>query len=254
MKLDHPLFETVIPTASIDLNKLPYVVDALYRYTDTCGVHIITPEPKDVPDLSWPGVFVHADSDVLDFDRTRFKHRPNWVFQQFLKLFQNVTLTDWYLVIDADLIFARSVKLFEEMRPVFLLGNDQYHEPYFCFNQKMLGIGKTYEFSFLSECTLYKKQLVDRMLEHGRYTSPQHFMECAAEVIDGGCYPAESELYGSYIHYAFPGLYTFRRLHAALGGKYGGKPYTNQEIEDRIKEVTQWGDVDILTVHSWEGG
>lgn len=252
----HPPFETVIPCAPIDLNKLPYVVDALTRFTDTDGVHIITPDPFNVPPVRVARdvpVTIHADKDVLDFDRTRFKYRPNWIYQQFLKLFQNVTETDFFLVIDADLIFASRVPVFAKKRPLFLLGNDQLHEPYFCFSQIMFGFGKTYYYSFLSECTLYNKHLVSDMLAYGGYLGKYEFLERAVETIDGGCYPAESELYGSFMHLAYPGLYAFHHLRTALGGKYGNKPYTEKEIEDRIREVNSLGGADILTIHSWEG-
>ncbi len=252
----HPPFETVIPCAPIDLNKLPYVVNALARCTDTCGVRIITPDPANIPLSALLGalpVTVYADEEVLDFDRTRFQYRPNWIFQQFLKLFQNVTSTEWYLVIDADLIFVRHLDFFDKVQPVMTLGNDQFHEPYFCFNQRMFGFGKTYPYSFLSECTLYNKHIVSNMLEYGGYNDKQDFLEKSAKAIDGGCYPADSELYGSYVYMIDPGIYTFRRISSALGGKYGNRPYTEKEIEDRIAEVTRLGGADVLTVHSWEG-
>lgn len=251
---NNPPFETVIPCAPIDVNKLPYVVDALFRHTETSAACIITPDPSQVPPLnnSKP-VAIYADRDVLDFDRALFKHRPNWVFQQFLKLFQNVTLTDWYLVIDADLIFVADVSLFSAGKPIFLLGLDQYHEPYFCFNQRMFGFGKTYPYSFLSECTLYNKNIIRNMLQYGAYSSIPHFLTRATEMIDGGCYPAESEIYGSYVYLTEPDLYTFRHIRSALGGKYGNKPYTNEEIEVRIAEVNKVGGAHVLTIHSWEG-
>lgn len=252
----HPPFETVIPCAPIDLNKLPYVVGALIQYTDTSGVHVITPAPFEVPRLPSTKdcpVTIHADKDVLDFDHTRFKYRPNWIYQQFLKLFQNVTETDWYLVIDADLIFADYVNVFAGEQPIFLLGNDQLHEPYFCFTQRLFGFGKTFYYSFLSECTLYNKHLISDMLAYGGYLGKYEFLERAVEIIDGGCYPAESELYGSFVNLAYPGLYTFHHLRTALGGKYGNRPYTEKEIEDRIREVNSLGGADILTIHSWEG-
>lgn len=247
-------FETVIPCAPVDLNKLPFVIRALMTNTDTSRVHVITPDVSKVPPLGGMTGYVslHNDCDVLNVNLSIFKYRPKWVYQQFLKLFQTVTSTDWYLVIDADLLFNRPVSLFENGKPQFLLGHDQYHEPYFEFNKKMIGIGRVYNYSFLSECTLYDRYQINNMLEDNGYKSRMHFVLEASKVIDGGCYPAESELYGSYIYATQPDLYGYKRLKAALGGKYGHAMWFDDEIRARIDEIRPQ-DVDIFTIHSWEG-
>lgn len=251
---DRP-FETVIPCAPIDLNKLPFVVESVLTHTDTIGVHIITPDPAKVPSLGWTAthVFLHADQEVLNINpKALFKYRPNWVYQQFLKLFQDVTRTDWFLVIDADLLFNHYVPLFVNGRPQLLFGLNQDIGSYFAFNEKMIGIGKVHHHSFLSECTLYDKMQIRNMLQDNGYRSCMHFIEKAASIIDAECFPAESELYGSYICATQPDLYDFRYLKAALGGKYGGKPWTDDEIRARIREIAPQ-DADIFTIHSWEG-
>jgi hypothetical protein len=198
-------------------------------------------------------VSIYNEHEVLDINpKALFRYRPNWIYQQFLKLFQDVTSTDWFLVIDADLLFNHNVSLFEDNKPVFLLGLDQCIDQYFEFNQKMIGIGKTYSHSFLSECTLYDKMQIRNMLLDNGYKSSMDFIKKASEIIDDSCFPAESELYGSYIHATQPGLYVYKRLKAALGGKYGSKPWTDAEIVARINEIAPQ-EADIFTIHTWEG-
>lgn len=253
-RTSHPPFETVIPCAPVDTNKLPYVIDALTSFTDTISVNVITPDPMLVDttrDYRVP-VRVYADENVIKFDRSRFKYRPNWIFQQFIKLFQNVTLTDWYLVIDADLLFNRPIPFFHDDKPVFMLGLDQRHDPYFEFNKRMLGIGKTYPYSFLSECTLYSKYIVADLLRFSGCSSVDEFLSKSADIIDGGTYPADSEFYGSYVVHAQPDVYLYQKLRAVLGGKYGGEAWTKEEIEQRMREIGPQ-EADIYTIHSWEG-
>jgi hypothetical protein len=253
-KTTHTPFETVVPVAPIDISKFPYLISSLVSYTDTLAIHVITPDPKqiDIPKPIRVPVFVHADDTILKIDRSRLKHRPNWVAQQFLKLFQNVTMTNWYLVIDADLFFNRPVNFFINDEPVMMFGIDQYHEPYFEFNQRMIGIDRVFPHSFLSECTLYSKYLIEDMLSTSGYESHDEFIEKAIEIIDGSCYPAESELYGNYVTKAHPGAYLHRKLKASLGGKYCNQEWSKDEIEAQILKIKPQ-DVDIFTMHSWEG-
>jgi hypothetical protein len=222
------------------------------KYVPDIGrAFVVSPDGVKVDFSAFP-VTSLKDSEVLDIDRTRFAYRPNWIFQQMLKLFQTVT-DDWYMVIDSDRFFNRRVDLWQDGKPVMLmLSYDQEHGPYFTFNQKMFGFGKTYPHSFLSECTLYSRTLILEMLDTHGYDTPKEFIEAATHVIDGGCYPAESELYGSWIWKYHPKLYTFKTIKAIFGGKYGGEKYTDKEIEQAIAERKPQ-DVDVFSLHSWEG-
>lgn len=245
-------FETVIPVAEKDLSKIQYVVDRLVANIDTTGIRIITPRPDrlDVRCSSVP-VSIHSDDDVIKFDRSRFSVRPNWVMQQFLKVFQDVTETDWFLVIDSDLFFNRRINLFDDGHPVFLLGLAQPEistDPYFEFSNTMMGIGRVYHHTFLSECTFYNKRLVRQMLNDTGYKNPLEFIERAADVIELACFPADAEMYGSYVWKFHPGLYRTRHLVSWMGGLYNTS-WTDEQIQQRLAGA---GNCDVLTMHSWE--
>lgn len=246
--------DAVIPAAPKDYNKIPHVLRSIDRYLpDVHTVHVITPDKMKATYSGRLEVVSHADSEVLDFDRSRFAWRPNWVYQQFLKLFQNVTESDWFIVLDADILFNRVISLFEFGRPIMLLGRDQMHPPYFAFNQKVIGYGKIYPYSFLSECTLYSKAMIREMLETSGYETVGEFLEWAAQIIGPDCCPAESELYGSYVFKKHPELYKVRHLRSSMQGRYGGHIWTEAEITALIDEMSKRDDVDIYTMHTWEG-
>lgn len=240
-----------LPAAPKDYNKIPYAIKAACKHVvGLTSVHIITPDEIELKDEFSLPIIKHRDEDVLPFNRDEFQYRPDWVYQQFLKLFQQVT-GNWYLVIDSDLVFNRNISLVEDGKPVFLLGSDQYHDPYFWFNKEMLGFGKTYPWSFLSACTFYCRYLVNEMVRFCGFDNRLEFIEKAVEIINGGCHPAESELYGSYVYSEYPDLYAFRKLRHALNGKYDSTPWSNEEIETLQKQMNKRDNVDIFTINTW---
>jgi hypothetical protein len=257
------MVELFIPAAPKDYIKVPYVIKAAVEHVrELQAVHVATPDGMVLPPfIETVPVFTYKDQEVLDVGDVRFALRHNWIYADIMKLLQNVTSTDWYLVIDADLFFNKDVHLFEDGHPVFLLGRDQNHPPYFEFNRKMLGIGREYNHSFISECTLYSKEFVDEMLRDIiRFNNIQTdtsdrtaFIKLVARVSDIMCHPAESELYGNWMYHKYPGVYKFKQLESSLGGRYNSEIYTNKEIRAKIAEMKDKKDVDIFSLHSWEG-
>jgi hypothetical protein len=242
--------DCVIPAAPKDYNKLPYVIDGLRQHVQVETIHVVSPSPTG---YDYPGVVWHRDSEVLPYDRSELTFRPNWTFQQLLKLFQNVTEHDWYLVTDADIVVNKPLPLWDHGKPILYLGRDQNHSAYFEFNKQLLGFGRVYDHSFLSECTLYSKELVRDMLSFCGLDL-DGFWRKLVEIEHIGCCPAESELYGSYVVHERPGLYEIWGVRSHLGGKYGSHVWTQQEIEDQIKEARELNPhAHLISLHSWEG-
>lgn len=251
MNENTPPVELFIPAHPKDYNKLPYILHSVAEFVPEIKVaHICAPDNITVNGCTIE-VHCHTDDEVFHFDRKRFKYRPNWVAQQFIKVFQDVTSTDFFLVMDADILFNRPRRLFDlGGKPFLFLGADSYQAAYFRFNRAMFGIGKVYSHSFLSECTLYSKAMVRDMLSYGGYTLDS-FYEKAAKEINKRCRPADSEMYGSYMITYHPNFYNIKYLVHRLGGKYEGQQYTNEEIENWIAENRQYTTLDIVTMHTW---
>ena len=246
--------ELVIPCAPKDECKLAEAIASVDRnMTGINAAHVITPNGVNVePRYSFP-VHIHHDRDVVDFDFTRFRYRPTWVYQQFLKLFQDVTASDWFLVMDADRFLNMPRALFEDDKPLlFLSSRDQLYDFYFEYSRKMIGVGKVYPRSFLSECTLYSKALIQEMLDSAGLTK-QEWLEKSAEIIEATCCIGDAELYGSFVWSRYPDLYQPIILRDEIRGKY---PEMHGEwsltlIKEYVAEMRLRADVDIFSAHSW---
>lgn len=247
-----PNVDLFIPCAPKDYIKLPFVLASVDRYLpDITAAHVVVRERiNSIQGFRFP-VNYYLDRDVLDFDYTRFKFRPTWIYQQFLKLFQNVT-DDWYLVMDADRFINKPLPLFDGEQPImYLRDRDEFNAAYFNYSQQMIGVGKVYPRSFLSECTLYSRSLIEDMLVNADYT-PREWLDKSAEIIDVLCCPADAELYGSYVHDRYPDLYQYRVLHDCMTGKYTADgEWMASEIEAFIVDMAARDDVDFFTAHSW---
>lgn len=246
--------ELVIPCAPKDEVKLTAVLASVEaNLTGISAAHVITPNGVTVEGhYSFP-VYLHHDRDVVDFDPQRFKFRPTWIYQQFLKLFQNVTATDWYLCLDADRFINRPLSLFEEETPIlFLSSRDQGYDFYFEYSKRMIGVGRVYGHSFLSECTLYHKALIREMLDRSGLNQ-QDFLARSADIIDATCCIGDAELYGNFVWSRYPDLYKPLILRDEIRGKYPEYhgEWTAYEIALYVEEMKCHDDIDIFSAHSW---
>lgn len=248
----NPPVDMVIPAAPKDYHKLPYVIAGVREFINVETIHVIAPGPGDLGDHQWSDVVLHGDDEVLPYDRSRLRYRPNWVFQQVLKVFQEITHHDWFLVMDADIFPSRSIPLWTvNHKPILCLGRDQHHEPYFEFNRQVLGFGKVHPWSFISECTLYNKALVNDLLAYCNLTRDS-LWEKMVDIVHSGCYPADSEFYGSYIFHERRDIYEIRHLNTTLGGRYYKHAWTDEELQAEIQSVRVSNPgVHLVSVHSW---
>lgn len=243
--------DLIIPAAPKDYNKLPYVIDSVRKFIDVEAIHIIV--PIAIPTRQYPGVVYHQDAHILQYDRLRLRHRPNWIFQQLLKMFQDVTQHNWFLVMDADIIVCKPIPLWtKDNKPILNLGRDQYCKPYFEFNKEVLGFGRVFHQSFVSECTLYNKQLVRDMLRFCGLTR-DGFWEKVVEITTATCHPCEPEFYGSYIMHEQPDVYELRHLATTFRGKHNRHVWTDKEIREAIQDIKKYyPKIHLIALHSWE--
>jgi len=243
--------ELFLCAAPKDYNKIPWALQGVADHIpEITTAHVVTPDPLDFTNLTRLEVRKYTDYDVLQFPHDIFPYRANWIFQQFLKLFQNVT-EDEYLVIDADTIILRDLELHLNGKPVFMLGRDQPEGAYHEFNQIILGTRRPYPHSLISECTLYQRHYIWEMLRKCGAYSIDRFAAWTASIIDVLCHPAESELYGAYVYSQHPDAYVFRQLEVCMNGRYNSAAWERDEIMGLV--VQQQDQADILSIHTWEG-
>ena len=249
----HPPFDVLVLAAPKDYVMLPFVLRGIARnvagYTD---VYLCTPTPVET--LRLPvAVRPLLDAHVLPVDRTRWRYRPDWVCQQFLKLLQEATPNDLYLVVDADTIVSEPLPLFEGGRPVWWTGLDQLCEAYFRFSRTMLGVDRVYDHTFIADLFFFSRALVEEMLASGGYTR-ESFVERSFAVIEEGCRPSEAELYMNYVYAHHPEAYVIRELRTAFVGKElddaGVEPWTRREIARTIRAMRRRR-LQTFSLHSW---
>ncbi len=272
-------YEVVIPAAPKDYDKLSYVISSLsYLNPAPQYVKVICPRSQETPRIPFPmedlitgewnklNIQCHDELDVLpglDPNTARNFRRPPWIYQQFVKLFQDVTTTDNYLVVDADLIINRPLDLLVGGKPKFFMGVDQNHQPYFNMSEETFGFGREYPHSFISEIMMFNKGISRRILaeffinhelEHSFATMTY---EEAVELLylfvcKKACenwIPADYELYGNFVEKHFKDRYVKVPLKTNLKGKLQ-QNWTDEELEEYIIDM-KGKDYDTFTAHTW---
>lgn len=250
-------FDIFLACSKKDFTKLPYVAqsikDNIKGWND---VHICSPIP--IPDEIGSRIPFsyneHLDENVLfGVNRSGWKFRPNWTFQQNLKLFQSVT-SNLYLTIDCDTIINRPLEMYLNGKPICYHGLEQIYPPYFVFNEKMIGISREWPRTFISDMNFIYREIVDEMLDRFGY-SIHEFIQKSQSITDKDCCMAEPELYGNYVAKYWPYLYSHKELiQAPFKGKcissIDETPWSIECIETMIEEMKQFP-YDTFSIHSW---
>lgn len=209
-------YDVLIPVGKRDVARVGFCVESL-RWLDPQpdSVTVVTPDPALVPRLDRPGVRVVRDSDVLDLERVG--PQGNWVFQQFIKLFQGVTENSLYMTVDSDLVFLRPFKVFaDDGRPLFwrfpLAGA---HGGFQSFMRDAWGLEGPKAHSMVCHMMMFDRKFVQEMLDVFVRLHPcpegmgrvEHLYRYAAErSCDKWCI-SEYESYASYMEARHPGVY-----------------------------------------------
>jgi hypothetical protein len=252
------IYDAFLPCGVKDITKLPYVVYSLIKYAKNIkDIHICTQEKINPINLNFKDhkIYYHIDSDVLRFvDRKKWMFRPNWTFQQMLKLFQNVTDTEYYLAFDVDGVLNRQVTFQEEEKPIWYIGWEQNHSPYFCFSKKIINVDRLSNHTFIGDMGFFKKEFINKMLLNNSYTI-ESFIKKSYEIVQYDCHMSEYELYGNFVHSLNPNFYKIKNIKQLHFGVRNDNPnfmWSYKEIEEHISKHRK-EDVDIIQMHTWCG-
>ena len=135
------MYDIVIVSHNKDFNKIKYVVEyAEKNLTDFESYHLILANHTSFNELDKiksktnKPVFIHDEKEVIKLDFDKVCWRPNWIYQILLKMFQDVTKNDNFLILEADGVINKKLSFFENDKTKLYLGRDAYHPPYFVFN------------------------------------------------------------------------------------------------------------------------
>ncbi len=243
--------DILITTAPKDFNKLKFNYESIIQ--NITGVdEVIYVSPTIIPSEYLPNknVFCFTDNCALDFDFFLINdaHRRGWYRQQFIKLFQELTISD-YLVIDSDVFICKPLSI-SDTQPIFFFGKDQLHQPYFNLMKDILNLDRVYPHSFICEMMYFKRDLINEILKY-LGVDPYEFFDRCVDYINAANDASgfsEYELYGNFVTKHFPGVYQYQQLQVLP--KALKREWTNQEIEQYIKQNKDKG-YDLLTMHSW---
>lgn len=251
-------FDIIILSHNKDYNKLPYLIESVKN--NVIGfkdIHIISPD-KIIDKIE--GVYYHTDKEALPFNAETNKlwdewvksnsftrQKPNWILQQFIKLFNVVTKND-YLIIDSDIIFIKKIDVVENEKPNFFLGRNQYNREYFTFMKNILSLEKMNDWSFICELMLFKKNIINDMLNNHFKGDYNEFIKQSIRLINNNCFISEFELYGNYVMKKFPNEYNFKKINCSLDGKH-----SEWDDKDILKNIEYYknSEYDVITIHSW---
>ena len=257
-----PLYDVVIPCAPKDYVKLPYCIKSLENLIPAPqNIYVVSQDEikikSNVCIVRWsPDLWAMPSVIVSDINY----RRPNWIYQQILKMTQDFTENDFYLCVDSDLIINRPLELFEPPDqfgvniPRFLISSQkQNHKPYFNFMEKVFNLTKQVDYSFISDITMFHKEILKRIIPNG----PESLLVACNTYLTDDCLIGEPEIYGNWIYKNFREAYTTHPIQVKMYGKYVYNPYksgpdlyTNAEIEEIINKEKN-NNVDIISIHSW---
>jgi len=247
------MFDVLILAGKKDLNKIKFVHNSIVK--NLLGYNNIYCICEEVPDLKVEGIKYYQDDEVLGerFNFNKFKgnvkKRKNWYTQQYIKLLQTITSDD-YLVVDSDVFFNRKIEIIQNDKPTFLFGRNQHHTPYFEFNNKLLGFGRLYDYSFISEIMYFKRDIINDMLKRLN-VDDVGFFDKSVEIINtlnevSGM--SEYELYGNYVYKYFREEYNYKNINTHLYGKHS--IWSDGDMEQHIQRFKNFN-YDIISMHSW---
>lgn len=249
------MYDVLIPLAEKDFNKFRFAYNSIVKYlSGFADIHCISPVPFP-KHLKISNVIYHLDKDVIDFDfnllEGKTKARTGWYRQQFIELFQNVTADD-YLVSDSDNIYTKKIEIFRNGKPLFLLGEDQEHAPYFELTKKLFGFGREFPYSFINEIMLFKRPIIKELVASTGLTNDGFFALIVAELnrVQDNSGMAQYEMYGNYVTKHHPNMYGYEYLPFINMNKH--REWTDAEIERELRKYANTK-YTMIKLHSWSG-
>ena len=249
-KQDYDLF---IPVAPKDEIKLQYVIEYANKHLQhkniyICSPHVITNRVIDSK------IHYIYDKDVLDVpDKSFITFRPNWTYQQFLKLFFNYSESEYYFALDADTIITKSLPLFQDKNPIWYYGWKQNHFPYFLFNKKLFNLNKTLNHTGIGDLGLFNKNIIKTFLCYTGYNSSKELLQKIGPLTNVVFHFSEYETYANFANQYYPELYKFKHIEQKNCGRdlNLGENWNDTDIKTTI-EQNQNSNKSILSLHSWK--
>lgn len=186
--------------------------------------------------------------------------RSGWYFQQFLKLCYalNPTASDYYLVWDADTIPLRPLEFFSETGKVIFETSKEYNADYFFTMKKIIGKGKMYAYSFISEHMMMERATVRELLTLICFPNPTSAQEVVQRVIAAVSDEAlsssgfsEFETYGTFAASKYQDRYEIRSLRSLRHGTMLFGRHPTVENLFALSRRYWWASLEAWPISTW---
>jgi len=244
---DYDLF---IPLIEKDEIKLKYVYEYALKHLAPKNVFVCSPHKIN---NKIQGIEYINDLDVINLaDKSFIGFRPNWTYQQFLKLFFK-SYSQYYFALDCDTIILKQLSLFKENKPVWYYGWKQNHFPYFLFNRRHFNLKKSLNHTGIGDLGLFNKNIIQSFLDSTGYSTPELLLKGIGPSMNQVFHFSEYETYANIINQYYPGLYTFEPLSQMNEGRdlNRGQNWSENDVVAAIDRALKT-DKSILSIHSWK--
>jgi hypothetical protein len=249
-------YDVVIVSHEKDFNNIKHIVKQCSINLEFDSIHLILSEREEYEDMellstiTTKPIYKHLETDVLKIDKSRVNYRPNWIYQMLLKMLQNVTKNDNYLIIESDCLILKNIDFFEKNKTIFYLCRNQNHQPYFNFNKKILNLDISYPHSFISEFMMYDKKKINHLLKESNCENVTDFLEVIYTNVDSNCHPADYELYGNFCIKYYPNDYLIKTIDYNFYARESSvSPFWNDDEINNLIEINK--DKSTISFHTW---
>jgi hypothetical protein len=181
------------------------------------------------------------------------KKHAGWYLQQFIKISvaKNGEENNLRLIWDADTIPVKKINFLSENGKLIYYKGSEHHKPYFYTIEKLLGLKRFVDFSFISQCMILRSNWVKRMCNEIESKNSQNWIDSILNSLDSSEQQgfSEYETLGTYFfnHYSSEISITDRKWH-----RYGGSMIGNACSLSNIKASQISTRYDYVTFESWE--
>jgi len=153
-------------------------------------------------------------------------NRAGWYFQQFIKLGLSTTkyINNRYLVWDADNIALRKINFFSNEGEILCDTTKENYATYFLVNEKLIGLKKQVNFSFISEHFIFETEKVKELLNKISINTNNCWWKQILDSIPENQLSSsgfsEYELYGNYITKYHKNSFKIRKLSKSRRGTH----------------------------------
>lgn len=259
--------EVVICLHESHLKNFKLVVSQLYKNLKDIKIVVISniKLKEKIKNIDSRIEVLGEDTLVKDLSLSRIKNilkekigngsRAGWYFQQFLKMsYSLVTKSNYYLIWDSDLILLKELDFFTKDNKMIIYKKTEYHIPYFETLEKILGLGKKFDFSFIAEHFLIKTKIMKEMIEKievNKNIEGKYFFEKILNSISIKDLPysgfSEFETYGTYALSNFVENFEVRKINT---WREAGSYLREMEITTEILEIFS-KEFDTISLELW---